>query len=1036
MSNTESVESSTHITEKHSTRGNLLRAIHHAVHLLPTQGPITVFVHHNTLHAFEDLPFEKALELGGKRHAHETYLPEHRYRLELSRNRIRASDLDAVLQDELRTSEAEQIAGLVSRHDLYRAMLRFSLQQGPTSGLHWYMAETDALRRYHPDAPREITDGIREQTRHWVMRDLRSDRRELSHAIHRARAIVNPLIEQFGRQSIERWPPAKWEEFSLNLLWRICHQGVHAAHQRQANVEHPLRLRDVLLQAVGVDIDEEINALFIRFTSAYLDQGFANWSLLERDSGYFKAFFEVYGTAGALLPKSLQGLAAKLQEIRQKGMTPLDCIESCLDELAVSTDSWEEYLTQTLLALPGWTGMIWQMETNASWAPQPVGDGSLIEYLAMRLLVESVALKNIASDTLTVQGPLSELSIAVHAHKPAIDSRGDEQLAFTIFQLAQILGWLPSRLLQLSQSDWSAVVGEISQFTSFQRRRLYHQAYERRYRNQALDALSVHTQYRLPDQVPFQIICCIDDREESFRRHLEEVAPECETFGAPGFYGVAMYYQGAAEAHYRPLCPVVITPKHYVREKVVEAHWQDHQRRSESRRALGRASHRVHLGSRGFLMGMFTALGGSLASIPLIFRVLLPHTTAKVLDRFSGWLRPPAETDLTLHRQSEEPGSDEDSLGYSLEEMASVVERILSDIGLTSNFSPLVVVTGHGSSSLNNPHESAYNCGACSGGRGGPNARAFAHMANDIRVREQLARRGIAIPAETWFVGAYHNTCNEEVIYYDLQHLPKRLVDSFQIVRDQIEEATQRNAHERCRRFESAPLDLSPEEALRHVEARSSDLAQARPEYNHATNSLCIVARRNRTRGLFLDRRSFLQSYDPTQDDVEGTILHRILQAAIPVCAGISLEYYFSTVDVAGWGCGSKLPHNITSLLGVMEGAASDLRPGLSRQMVEIHEPMRILCVIETTPRVMQAILDRDPNIHRLCLNEWVQLALLSPESNQVFLLHNGKFESYDPESTQLPVVMSSQDWYRGWRENLEFAQIVPASAEVNHDGK
>src|SRR5207248_10823313 len=107
-------------------------------------------------------------------------------------------------------------------------------------------------------------------------------------------------------------------------------------------------------------------------------------------------------------------------------------------------------------------------------------------------------------------------------------------------------------------------------------------------------------------------------------------------------------------------------------------------------------------------------------------------------------------------------------------------------------------------------------------------------------------------------------------------------------------------------------------------------------------------------------------SYDPTQDDAAGSILAGLLRAVIPVCAGISLEYYFSRVDPTGYGCGTKLPHNITSLLGVMDGAASDLRPGLPWQMVEIHEPTRILFIVETTPQAMLSILDRNPALNRL----------------------------------------------------------------------
>ena len=129
----------------------------------------------------------------------------------------------------------------------------------------------------------------------------------------------------------------------------------------------------------------------------------------------------------------------------------------------------------------------------------------------------------------------------------------------------------------------------------------------------------------------------------------------------------------------------------------------------------------------------------------------------------------------------------------------------------------------------------------------------------------------------------------------------------------------------------------------------------------HATNAVCVVGRRQRTRGLFLDRRVFLVSYDPTRDDADATILARVLAAAVPVCTGINLEYYFCRVDSTGWGCGTKLPHNITSLVGVMDGAASDLRPGLPWQMVEIHEPMRLLIVVETTPEAMVDLMSATP---------------------------------------------------------------------------
>jgi len=213
-------------------------------------------------------------------------------------------------------------------------------------------------------------------------------------------------------------------------------------------------------------------------------------------------------------------------------------------------------------------------------------------------------------------------------------------------------------------------------------------------------------------------------------------------------------------------------------------------------------------------------------------------------------------------------------------------------------------------------------------------------------------------------------------------------------------------------------------EALRHVEGRAEDLSQTRPECGHATNALCFVGRRKWSRGLFLDRRAFLTSYDPTQDDADGSILERTLQAVIPVCAGINLEYFFSYVDSFGYGCGTKLAHNITSLLGVMDGAASDLRPGLPLQMVEIHEPVRLLFVIETTVDAMNRIIADNQSIARLVQGNWVQLAVFDGETSQIHLFHRGKFQPYLPETQEIPTVDSSIHWYRGWRDHLGFASI------------
>src|SRR5439155_9663655 len=174
-------------------------------------------------------------------------------------------------------------------------------------------------------------------------------------------------------------------------------------------------------------------------------------------------------------------------------------------------------------------------------------------------------------------------------------------------------------------------------------------AYERRFYTQTLDAVALHA--RAPREEPgaprFQAMFCIDEREESMRRHLEELAPDAVTFGIAGFYFIDMYYRGATDAHFVPLCPAVIQPRHWVAEKVVERLEDAQQRRARTRRALGRATHQLHVGSRSFASGAFlSAAVGVLASIPLIARTLFPRLTARLRKALGRMVLDPLPTEL------------------------------------------------------------------------------------------------------------------------------------------------------------------------------------------------------------------------------------------------------------------------------------------------------------------------------------------------------------------------------------------------------
>jgi uncharacterized protein YbcC (UPF0753/DUF2309 family) len=1011
------------------------RAIDHAAHVLPAQGPITVFIHHNTLHALEHLPFTEAVKRGATVFGCQPYLTRSRYREELRRGRIRFADLEAILRENLGAWAEEKVLGFCTRLELRLAMLQYPVPFGPTEELLWFVAERDSLRRIRDDVSAAVRSRLVAETRRWVLRDLRGGPeagRPTSPAPDGEkgkRADLTELLTRFGAARIEEWGEDDWEAFTLQALWRVCCDGVAGVPDLGLPPLLPLRHRDLLWQAARIDADLLVHDLLIRFCGAFLDQGLAHGQLPRRDRGFYRAFCSVYSQPAGPPDRWLRGLASELCRLEDRHVGPLEAVRESLEVLGVTEAEWDDFLSATLLALRGWAGMVRFLQERGDRAVRPVPEDSLVEFLAIRLLLDRLALAHVAREALGFTGPLRELRVEMWKRLGPRWLPSAEQRAFVVFQLAQVLGWSPAELDRLGVGDWATLLEEIETFPAIERRRILHLAYERRFYTQTLDALTLYNRAPHPEpaQPRFQAIFCIDEREESLRRHLEEVAPDAITFGIAGFFFVPMYYRGAADAHFVPLCPAVVRPRHWVVEEVVER--EAHQRHARRRRALASVSHAFHVASRSFVLGaLLSAAAGVLASIPLIARTLFPRLTARLRLRAGRFVQAPRLTRLRLERREPTPGPENGRVGFSLAEMTDIAERVLRDMGLTCVFSRLVLIFGHGSTSLNNPHESAHDCGACGGSRGGPNARALAHILNDARVREGLETRGLILPAETVFIGGMHNTSSEAITFYDLDRLPEFHRAEFEQVRALVEEAAARDAHERCRRFESAPLTLSFEAARQHVEGRAEDLAQVRPEWGHATNAICIVGRRRRNRGLFLDRRAFLNSYDPTQDDADATILTRILQAAVPVCAGISLEYYFSYVDNQGYGCGTKLPHNIAALLGVMDGAASDLRTGLPWQMVEIHEPVRILFVVETRPETILRIMDGNPGIGKLIRNEWVRLAVLSPESSEVQIFRNGAFHVYQPQAADLPKAASSTDWYRGWRDHLEFAEIGVAT--------
>jgi uncharacterized protein YbcC (UPF0753/DUF2309 family) len=286
-------------------------------------------------------------------------------------------------------------------------------------------------------------------------------------------------------------------------------------------------------------------------------------------------------------------------------------------------------------------------------------------------------------------------------------------------------------------------------------------------------------------------------------------------------------------------------------------------------------------------------------------------------------------------------------------------------------------------------------------------------MANRPEVRALLAQRNINIPEDTWFVGAEHDTCSDEFFWYDLEDIPESKLPAFEAFRKDLVKASKGSAHERCRRFASAKNPKTPEEGKEHVYLRSNDFSQAFPEYNHATIAAAIVGRRSVSQGTFLDRRVFLISYDPTQD-ADGKLLENLLLAVGPVGSGINLEYYFSTINNDHFGSGSKITHNITGMFGVIEGTSSDLRTGLTKQMVEIHEPLRLQVMVEAKNEILGQIYERQAIIRELVGGGWILLSTIDPDTGAISVFERGVgFVPWQTEKKEVPEHDTSIAYYR-----------------------
>ena len=1058
-------------------RAHLQAIVAHLPHILPGQAPIKNFVHHNTLHGYQHLPFEQALEALEQATGVRAWPTDAEGRALYARGAVTDPDLEAALADRPWLRRAEVLVSAAGRVVTRGEVLRIALLHGADAlaagTLHWHLAELGGDSAWQDDVPEGTRRGLLEAA-------ARRGGGVGEPGPRRVRAVVGDLwrscLDVLGVSVTAIHPEALADltpsvAAALGGLDPAVDHGAEAVHGRMdadtrrrldALFDDPNHSGTSLLRVLtGRDLHGMVRPVLVRFLAAFLDEGLAPWRLPGREQGLYAVWRQETRWDLGL---DLDGVPAWRKAYAALPDDPVDAVYAELRRLGLPPDRWEPYLRRVALELPGWFGMLAWRQAHPDHLPGvPV---SLMEGLAIRLFLDGLWIRRTIGEIWGVPGSLKALRAHLHAHlaeahvrlargQPGLPDdlarraellceggpsvvldRWQEladrvwtwelspasgraaghtahQSAWRLFRLAQHLGLCGPAVRDLGRSQAELLLGALDAISPQLRGTIWQEAREHHYRAALLAGLQANAG-RAEAHVAAasaQVICCIDDREEAFRRHLEEDSPDVETYGAAGFFGLAIAYQGLDDPGLTPLCPVVVRPAHRVTEQARPGvDLDDHRQRQSRLIALRRLLWRARSG------GLWGALGQLLlapvAVLDLVARLVAPTAAGRGLHAVARRLVPPVPTALAVVAAEPAPPASPEAprLGYTLPEQIERVAALLRSIGLVERFAPVVVLLGHGSGSLNNPHLAAYDCGACSGRHGGPNARAFAASANRPEVRAGLRERGIDVPDSTRFIGAEHHTADESVIAMDLEDRPAASREAWDRAHAALLRAAAGSAQERCRRFASAPPTPTPLAALRHVIARAWDPSQARPELGHATNAAAIVGRRALSRGLFLDRRAFLVSYDP-EVDADGHILENILLAAGPVGAGINLEYYFSALSPDLLGCGTKVPHNVTGLFAVMEGTTSDLRTGLPRQMTEIHDPVRLQLVVEASPARLEAILGRQPGLDELFSGGWVHLIARDPAGGALHLWAERGWRPWTAPAQPPPRAASSLSW-------------------------
>jgi hypothetical protein len=474
-------------------------------------------------------------------------------------------------------------------------------------------------------------------------------------------------------------------------------------------------------------------------------------------------------------------------------------------------------------------------------------------------------------------------------------------------------------------------------------------------------------------------VFCIDVRSEVFRRALEGTGDDLRTIGFAGFFGLPIAYSPVGTELTRPQLPGLLAPGPVATEAV------DGEADARPLASALRARRRAALAATN----RWAELRGTAASGFSFVEACGLLYGAKLLADGSTTTVPPAAVEHAGLPAGASPRPRLAIVDADPKAAAAMARGILGAMGLVRDFAPLVLLAGHGSRTVNNPHAAGLDCGACGGQTGEVNARVLADMLNAPAVRAGLAALGVSIPDGTRFVAGLHDTTTDDVRLFDLDDLPASHAEPLARLRERLAVAGRAARAERAASLGLASIAGDGAALADAIRRRGTDWAQVRPEWGLADCAAFVVAPRARTRGIDLGGRAFLHDYDFREDD-GGAVLELIMTAPMVVTNWINLQYHASTVDNRRYGSGDKVLHNVVGGgIGVFEGNGGDLRIGLSMQSLHDgerwrHTPRRLAVHVEAPRAMIDAVIAKHAVVRDLVVNGWLHLLRIDPDGGPV----------------------------------------------------